>query len=496
MKRVPPEIEHLVLRHYLVDKWPIGTIARELCVHHDVVRRILRQHGQAPPPIMTRHRMVDPYLPYMKETLKKYPKLHASRLFEMVGQRGFSGSPQHFRRIVAQMRPRPSPEPFARLNMLPAEQGQVDWGHFGKVKVGRATRPLYAFVITLSWSRMVWLQFFHDMHMASFQRGHVDAFEFFDGVPRSLLYDNLKSAVIERMGAAIRFNSNLLEMASHYGFEPKAAAPRRGNEKGRVERSIRYIRTSFFAARTFEDIHDLNKQAQNWCLEVSAARPWPDDDSKRVDEQFAFEKTMLRALPLTPFEAWERVLAKVGRTPYVRFDTNDYSIPATHVRREVLIQADHQTVRVLVDGELACEHKRSYDRRSTIVNPEHQKTLLEFKRRAKSGAGMHRLTSAAPAAELMLKRAAERGHNLGSLVSKLLELLDTYGAKATDDAISLANEQERVGFVQVRMLLEQKQRITGKQQPVPIRFANEALKELTVQPANLASYDQLIKNQP
>ncbi len=494
MKRVPAEIEHLVIRHHLVDKWPIGTIARELCVHHDVVRRILRQQGQTPPPIFTRRRMVDPYLPYMKETLQKYPNLHASRLYQMVCQRGFEGSPQHFRRIVAQMRPRPSSEPFARLNMLPAEQGQVDWGHFGKIQVGRAQRPLYAFVITLSWSRMVWLQFFHDMHMASFQRGHVDAFEFFGGVPRSLLYDNLKSAVLERVGSAIRFNTNLLELASYYGFEPKAAAPRRGNEKGRVERSIRYIRTSFFAARDFKDIGDLNQQAREWSLEVSAARSWPDDDSKRVGEQFSLEKTKLRSLPPTPFEAWERSLAKVGRTPYVRFDTNDYSLPATHVRREVLIQADHQIVRVLVDGVLVAQHNRSYDRRCTVSNPEHHKTLLEIKRRAKNGAGMHRLTKAAPAADLMLKRAAQRGQNLGSLVSRLLELLDTYGAKAIDDAMTQANAHDRVGFVQVRMLLEQKQRLTGKQAPVPIRFANEALKELTVQATDLAAYDQLIED--
>jgi transposase len=108
-----------------------------------------------------------------------------------------------------------------------------------------------AFVMVLAWSRMIYLRFFLDARMENFLRGHVGAFGAWGGLPRVLLYDNLKSAVLERQGQAIRFNSTLLQFAGHYRYEPRPVAIARGNEKGRVERAIRYAREAFFAGRTF-----------------------------------------------------------------------------------------------------------------------------------------------------------------------------------------------------------------------------------------------------
>ncbi len=329
MKRVSSDIEATILRHRLVDEWPVGTIASLLGVHHDVVDRVERQHGIPKPVVLRRERLVDPYVELVRETLAKYPKVCSTRLFQMLQQRGYAGSASNLRREVARLRPRPAPEPFLRLAKLPAEEVQVDWGSFGTVQVGQAQRKLYAFVMSLAWSRGLWLQFFHDMQMANFLRGHVDGFGYFGGVPRKALYDNLKSAVIERDGDAIRFNPRLLELANHYGFEPRAAAPRRGNEKGRVERSIRYIRESFFMARKVRDIERLNEEAKQWCREVAESRKWPDDDGRVVHEVLTEEREHLRRLPPDAFPAYDRRNVRVGRTPHIRFDLNDYSVPAT-----------------------------------------------------------------------------------------------------------------------------------------------------------------------
>lgn len=492
MKKVDAQVEHDILRHHLVDGWPIGTVATELGVHHGVVRRVLRQRGASTDDVQVlRRRLLDPYLPFVQDTLLKYPQLHASRLYQMSCARGYPGSEGHFRRLIAELRPRRSPEPFARLDMPTGEQAQMDWGHFGKVQVGRAQRPLYAFVLTLSWSRMSWLQFFHDMERPSFLRGHIDAFDFFGGVPRKLLYDNLKSACIERDGRFARFNRSLLEMASHYGFEPVLAAPRRGNEKGRVERTIRYVRTSFFAARSFRNIADLNEQAKRWSLEVSAARRWQDDDRTTVAAQFAHERTVLRPLPPVPHEAVQHIEARVGRTPYVRFDTNDYSLPCEYTRRTVTVLAEPHRVRIATDGRIVAEHQRSFDRRATIEDPEHLRGLKETKRRGREGAGMNRLSRAVPVSRLMVERAAQRGHNLGSLVAKLLELLDMYGAEATASAITDANDNDRVGASAVRMSLETRFRAAGRTPARPVPLRDPRLSELTVAPADLSAYDQL-----
>ena len=180
------------------------------------------------------------------------------------------------------------PEAYLRLKTLPGEQAQVDWGHFGTITIGRATRPLMAFVMVLSWSRQICLRFFLDARMASFLRGHEAAFQAWGGLPRVLLYDNLKSAVLERQGDAIRFHPTLLALAAHYRFEPRPVAVARGNEKGRVERAIRYVRDAFFAARTWQDLDDLNAQADAWCHGQAADRPCPE------------ERTLTRAGGLCP----------------------------------------------------------------------------------------------------------------------------------------------------------------------------------------------------
>ena len=175
--------------------------------------------------------MVEPYRAFIIETLTKYPTLRASRLYAMVRERGYPGAPDHFRALVARLRPRPAAQAYLRLRTLPGEQGQVDWAHFGKLSVGRGVRPLMAFVMVLSYSRHLFLRFYFGASMSYFVRGHVDAFTYFDSVPRVLLYDNLRSAVLERCGDAIHFHPRLLELAAHYRFQPRPVAVARGNEK-------------------------------------------------------------------------------------------------------------------------------------------------------------------------------------------------------------------------------------------------------------------------
>ena len=295
------------------EKWPIGTIATQLGLHHTTVQRVLKQTGVEERVVAPRPSMVEPFLPFIAEQLEKYPRLRASRLYTMVKERGYPGGPDHFRRLVGRLRPKRAAEAFQRLKTLPGEQAQVDWAHFGKLQVGRAMRTLWAFVMVLSYSRRVFLRFMPGASMPFFLRGHVEAFAEFGGVPRVLLYDNLKSAVLARHGDAVQFNPRLLELATHYCFEPRPVAVARGNEKGRVERAIRYVRDSFFAAREFKDLADLNHQADDWTATTSMARKWVEDKERTVGEAFDDERSSLLKLPDEHFPALERVEAGVAR---------------------------------------------------------------------------------------------------------------------------------------------------------------------------------------
>src|SRR5476649_334255 len=259
------ELEAQILRYYHVEKWRCGTIARQLHVNRGTVQRVLAQAGLPRIGPVLRPSQIEAYLPFIHETLKKFPSLTASRLYAMVYERGYRGNIHHFRHQVALHRPRPVAEAYLRLRTLPGEVGECDWAHFDRLQIGRARRPLMAFVMVLSWSRQIYLRFFLDARMDSFLAGHAGAFSAWSGVPRVLLYDNLKSAVLERQGDAIRFNPTLLAFAAHHRYDPRPVGVARGNEKGRVERAIRYIRDNFFAARPFTDIEDLNAQAMTWC---------------------------------------------------------------------------------------------------------------------------------------------------------------------------------------------------------------------------------------
>jgi len=489
---IAPDIEAQILRYHHAEKWTVGTIARQLHVHHSVVRRVLAQAGLPRIGSPPRPSQIDAYLPFIHLTLGTFPTLTASRLYAMVRERGYRGSPDHFRHLIACHRPRPKAEAYLRLRSLPGEQAQVDWAHFGHLQIGRARRPLMAFVMVLSYSRQIFLRFFLDARMESFLRGHVGAFAAWQGVPRILLYDNLKSAVLERHGAAIRFHPTLLGFAGHYRYEPRPVAVARGNEKGRVERAIRYVRDSFFAARSFVDLDDLNAQAETWCIGPAADRRCPDEPQRTVRVVFAEEAGRLLALPDNPAPLLERVTVSVGKTPYVRFDLNDYSIPHTHVRRVLSVLADPHEVRIVDGAEVLAVHRRSYDKGAQIEAAAHVQALVEQKRAARQHRATDRLAHAVPVSQTLLARAAERGANLGAITSALIRLLDRNSAADLQAAILEALERNVPHPNAVRLALERRREQRGQAPQVDLALPEHVQRrDAPVRPHALETYDQL-----
>lgn len=491
MRRLDREAEAEIVRLVLAEKWPVGTVAKQLGVHHSVVRRVLSQVGVPIPKLRPRPSMIDPYMPFVRQTLEQYPTLPASRLWLMLRERGYPGGESRVREIVALVRPRPKAEAFMRLSTLPGEQGQVDWANFGTLQIGRALRRLLAFVMVLSFCRRIFVRFFLDARMPNFLRGHVEAFERFEGVPRTVLYDNLKSVVVQRVGDAIRFHDTLLQMATHYRFGPRVAAPARGNEKGRVERAIRYVRDSFFAGREVVDLDTLNAEVDVWCRDVADARRWPDDRERTVAEVFEQERGSLLPLPDDRFPCTEQVDVSVGKQPYVRFDRNDYSVPHTLVRQRLVVVASPQTVRVCRGAEVVATHERSWDAQQVIEDPQHIDDLAEVKRNARAHRGMDRLRHSTTHAEAFLHQAAQRGRNLGSVTARLLELLDEYGPVRLDEVLAEVLEREVIHVPSVRQMLEQRRHADGQPLPTAVAIADPRLRDVVVRPHDLSTYDQL-----
>lgn len=487
------ETEAEVLRLFHAEGWRRNTIAKQLGLHHSAVARVLARNGLLPKLSQARRSKVDEYIPFIERTLEKYPKLNATRLHQMVRERGYTGGVDHFRDIVAGLRPARKGEAYLRLATLPGEQAQCDWAYFGKLRVGNAERRLLAFVIILSWSRRIFLRFYFGDSTANFLRGHVEAFDHFQAVSREVLYDNLKSAVLERVGDAIHFNPDLLSLAAHYRFAPKPVPVARANEKGRVERAIRYVRSAFFAARKFRDIEDLNEQAHAWCIQEASQRRCQQDKSMTVAEAFAQERTCMLPLPAAPFSVYERKPVHIGKTPYARFDLNDYSLPHTYANKTVVVEATLKTVSFTDGPNIVATHFRSFDKGQQIEDADHIADLVAVKREAHKHRAIDRLRYVAPSAEQFFLRAAERGSNLGRLTQLLVRLLNLYGAAELEAALSESLARGSIHSSSVQATLERRRSAQGLPPPVPLQFAQRQIAKLHLVPKSLDKYNKLLK---
>lgn len=490
---ISPELVIRIRSLYYAEHWKIGTIAAELGLHAETVRNALETDRFNRGRIL-RNTKLDPYMEFIRATLEQHPRLRATRIYQMIAARGYTGSVVQLRRVVATLRPEPK-EAFLRLQVLPGEQGQCDWAHFGEVRIGSAKRRLSCFVLTLSHSRALYLEFFFDQTLENFLRGHVHAFEDWSHSPRIILYDNLKSAVLERLGDAIRFHPRLLEMAAHYHFQPRACAPARGNEKGRVERAIQYVRDSFFAARPFTTLEDFNRQALEWRNQIAHRRPWPGGAERTVAEAFEEEKACLLRLPAHSFDTDLVRPIHSGKTIYIRFDLNDYSIPPDKIGRNLILVASPATVRLL-DGDVeVARHTRSYDCRQLILDSQHQDALLAEKRKAFASTAGSRLATAVPESEALLAAGFQRGESPRRQARLLLGLLDDYGAAELRAAIreALAGETPRISSI--AFILQKRWRSSKRQVTPRVVPSRSDLAGIHVQPHSLEIYDDLSKSE-
>lgn len=480
-------------RLVLGENWRVGTVARRLGVHHSVVRRAVfgetEKHKPDPKSVL------DPFKPYLVERLEKYPELTASRLLLELRDRGYGHGIACVRRFVAQVRGPRSKKVYLRVEVEPGDQAQVDWGSFGQFRIGTTQRPLSAFVMVLSWSRALFLDFSLDQKMETFLTMHRLALEFFGGVPRKILYDNLKSVVLHHVGPTVQFNPTFLGFAGHYLFEPTAAPVRYPEAKGRAEAVIKYIRHAFFYGRSFTSLADLRAQAARWRDEIANAR-LHSTTRERPADRLLIERPRLRRLPERPADTDLVVTAIVSKEARVRLDSNSYSVPPGLVGKSVFIRANDNAVRIVADGAVVAEHTRCWDRRRAIENPAHTATLIERRKGARIPKRRARIAELSDACRVYLQEVARRRINLDNEIRKLDRLITTYGEPDVAAAIADALAARTFGANYVRALADQRRFARGLgEPPEPIVTGNTTADTLVVEPHNLETYDALFKPQ-
>ena len=325
---------------------------------------------------------LDPFKGQIVRWLDTHP-YSAQQIFQRLREAGYTGGSTIVRAYVQRIRPRPA-QAFLKLDFAAGEAAQVDWGEFGTIAVGSTQRRLSFFLMVLCHSRRMYLEFTVSQQMEFFLSCHENAFAAFGGVPARIMVDNLKSAVLQRLvGAAPVFNPKYLDFSRHWGFEISPCNVRSGNEKGRVENGVGYVKKNFLAGLELADFAALPPAAALWLDTVANVRVHAATQQRPI-ERFEDERALLRRLNPAGFDLARICAVRATKQFRVPLDANHYSVPARYAGYRLTLKAYAGRVCIYDGEQLVARHARSMDRHQDIEDPEHAQQLLTQRKSARA----------------------------------------------------------------------------------------------------------------
>lgn len=346
----------------------VREIARLTGIARNTVRKYLRlRELPKPQPRAKRPSKLDPFKAHIRSRIAE-GMTNCAVLLEEIQAQGYTGKSSILREFVHPLRAPRRPPSVVRFEVQPGQQAQVDWGVFQYVDTQGKQRHVYGFVMVLSFSRETYLEFTERADLSTFLRCHIHALEHFGGVPKRLLYDNLKTVRLgtDEEGRPL-WHPRFVDFALTTGFRPQLCRPYRAQTKGRVERTIQYIKGNFWPGRKFTTLDELNHQARAWCEKVSrrihgTTHQRPCDLRQREQLQPFPGRTML-----SQFLAEER---KVARDGFVSFDGSRYGVPAVYAGQHVEVWPRENHVEFRLRGQVLALHPRALLSGTVIPLPE------------------------------------------------------------------------------------------------------------------------------
>jgi transposase len=383
----------------------ISDIARETGHDRKTIRAALKEPVSPPPHKRKgRAKKLDPFVPYLEKRMAE-GVFNSNKLLDEIRRQGYEGGWSQLRAFVHSHREARQPVATVRFETAPGEQGQVDWAHFGYIEHHGRRRRLYAFVMTLGWSRASYLEFTVSTDAAWWLRCHVHAFHYFGGVSRVVLHDNLKTSVLDReAGGRIVWNPRYLDFADYYGFTPRACRPYRAQTKGKVESGVRYVRGNFWPGLRFVDLADLNRQAWDWLDGTANLRV------HGTTGEVPFDRLPLEhLLPLDGKPDYETSLIAFRRSTkdcFVSYDGNYYSVPADYARKTLQVKEteDGHLIVLDVEDEEIARHRLAEGRNLRVAVAAHYAHLRCGSRPARRRGAVQ---VPAPDSEIFLPAAPE-----------------------------------------------------------------------------------------
>jgi transposase len=462
-------------------------IAGALSLDPRTVAYWLRQERFRPRQSAPRTSKLDPFKAQIVQMLEKYP-YSAAQVLQRLREQGYGGGYSTVKAYVRTVRPKRQPA-FLKLAFAPGECAQADWGSWGSVRVGHTSRRLSFFVMVLCYSRLMYVEFTVSQTMEHFLACHQHAFAFFGGVPHSVMVDNLKSAVLKRaLGEAPVLNPTYADFATHTGFRIVPCNVGKGNEKGRVENGVGYVKKNFLAGLDIADFRLLAPAVTHWLDTVANVRVHGETRTPPV-ELWHSEKPYLHPLPLQPYDIATVSQVRASRQFRITLDTNRYSVPAHLAGQALTLKTYPDRLCLYHHHHLVARHTRSYDRHGDFEDPDHPKPLLEQRRKARDHKLFMRFLALSPQAELYYRQLQQRRLNPHHHVRQIVALSDIYSPEAVARALADALEYGAFAADYIANLLEQRARFTPQESPLHLT-RREDLLELCLQPPDLSVYQE------
>jgi len=430
---------------------------------------------------------LDPFKDDIVRMLEKYP-YSAEQIFQHIKKEGFTGGRTIVKDYVRKIRP-PKIKAYLKLCFAPGECAQVDWGSYGSVAVGSTMRRLSFFVMVLCHSRMMYVEFTVMQTMEHFLACHQNAFRFFGGVCQKIMVDNLKSAVLKRfVGQAPIFNPRYLDFARHFGFQIKPCAVGKGNEKGRVESGVGYVKKNLLAGLNIPDFKVMKHVSQSWLDTVANVRIHGETGKKPV-ELLEDDKRTMNPLPVNGYDASVVKLVRASKQFRVTVDTNRYSVPAQLAGVRLTLKQYPDRICVYHDEKLVARHVRSYDRRKDFEDPDHPKILIQQRKKAQDQVIFMRFMALSEKAQAYYEQLCRHRMNPFHHIRKIVALSEIYSPDLVRRAIDDAFVFHAFSSDYIANIVEQRSRPVT--QPGALHLTRRSdLLDLTISSPNMDIYDQ------
>jgi len=375
-----PEVEWAEMRERYHQGESISKLANEYGLTRNTVRKYV---GSIKPPKyhvgLAKPSLLDPFKPYIDAVLKEY-NISASRIFEDIKKMGFEGGYGIVKTYVRPIKQDRAVRAEIRFETKPGEQAQVDWIDLGRHEVDGEVVHLYCFTMVLGYSRYAYAEFTDNVRTETFIQCHLNGFQFFDGLPQTILYDNTKNVVLTRAlkSSESTFNPFYSDFARHHDITPRLCRPgiAGARTKGKVERFIQYLQKDFFIGRSFESLNDINSQLIVW---LGKANGRVHGTTHVVPSERLKEEGLRSLDPTRPYIVTMVEFRKVTRDCFVSYRGSKYSVPWQYAGRECQLHIRFGKFDVMVDGEIVARHETVPGQRTVRIK-EHFAGLYKLKR--------------------------------------------------------------------------------------------------------------------